>query len=213
MNQDLSKLRQEYHLDELTEDKVHKDPFEQFKLWFKDAESCGIIEPNAMTLATVDSGGNPHARIVLLKGLDHGLIFYTNYESNKGREIASKDRVALLFFWDALQRQVRIEGNVERVDEAMSDAYFKTRPLSSQIGAIASPQSRVLSGRQELEDAEAVVRAKIADSKPDRPKNWGGFRVIPHYFEFWQGRRSRLHDRLVFNLQAQNEWTLKRLAP
>ena len=201
--------RQDYTQRELLESAIAANPFEQFQAWYVDAKQSGIKEPNAMTIATATLAGKPSARIVLLKEVtDRGFGFYSNYSSRKGQELAENSQAQLLFFWDALERQIRIEGRVERIPEAESDRYFYSRPITSQYGAMVSSQSSVIASRAVLEDGLAQV--KLAD--PKRPATWGGYILIPDYFEFWQGRSSRLHDRLFY--QAENNgWTRGRLAP
>lgn len=207
-------MRKDYTAGELHRADLAADPLDQFETWFRDAAEHGdVIEANAMTLATVDAEGRPHARIVLLKDCDaRGFRFFTNYESDKGREIAANPRVALTFHWQPLERQVRIEGRAESVDRAESDAYFQGRPLASRLGAWASPQSRVLSSRRELEEGFARTSAQFADGRVPLPPNWGGYVVRPETVEFWQGRRSRLHDRFRYRREA-GAWTIERLAP
>jgi pyridoxamine 5'-phosphate oxidase len=209
-------MRQDYQKGELLEATANASPFLQFGLWFNEATTAmadsAAWEPNAMTLATVDTTGSPSARIVLLKAFDErGFVFFTNYESRKGQELAAQSKCALLFYWNTLERQVRIEGLVEKVSTQESDEYFQTRPLGSRIGAWASPQSKVIAGRDELEQSQADFEAKFGES-PVRPAHWGGYRVVPNYFEFWQGRRSRLHDRLTY-VPNNPGWRLQRLAP
>jgi len=205
-------LRQKYGKFELLETAVAETPVEQFTKWFADALQAGVPEPNAMTLATIGPGQHPSARIVLLNGFDErGFVFYTNYESRKGRELAATPRASLLFFWQLLERQVRIEGRVEQTSTQESDEYYRSRPLGSRIGAWASPQSEPIT-RQALE-ARSTELAESLGEDPARPPHWGGYRVIPHYVEFWQGRPSRLHDRLAYQLQEDGTWTLQRLAP
>ena len=209
---DLTQLRVDYKHAALGERDAAPDPFDQFARWFDEAVAVSLPEPNAMTLATVDATGRPAARIVLLKSVDaRGLVFHTNYASRKGSEVDADPRVALLFFWAELERQVRIEGTAERVSAAESDAYFAARPRGSQISAWASPQSAPVPDRAWLEAQVAAVQARFASDVP-RPGNWGGIRVVPRRFEFWQGRESRLHDRLVWTREGDH-WTIGRLAP
>jgi pyridoxamine 5'-phosphate oxidase len=191
------------------------DPYAMFAAWFAEAEGGGAPAVNAMTLATADEHGRPSARIVLLKEVDaRGFVFYTNYDSRKGRELDATKRAALLFYWIGLERQVRVEGTVERVDAATSDAYFATRPRGSRIGAIASPQSQPLASREALEARVAELTAELGEAEPPRPAWWGGYRVVPELIEFWQGQPSRLHDRVVYTAAADGAgWTRSRLAP
>ena len=206
-------LRTDYARTELDERSVDRDPFRQFGQWFDEAVVAGLPEPNAMTLATVGADGHPSARVVLLKGADErGFAFYTNFESRKGRELAYRPLAALLFFWPQLERQVRIEGSVERADAAVADAYFASRPHASRLSAWASPQSALISDRASLEARFAEVAARFPGNEVPRPPNWGGFRVVPAMFEFWQGRRSRLHDRVVYHRDSAG-WRIGRLAP
>lgn len=199
---------------ELTEENVSPDPFLQFERWFDAALQAGLPEPEAMTLATATQDGAPSARMVLLKGFDQrGFVFYTNYESRKGVELADNPRAALVFFWVELHRQIRIEGRVSRVSDQESDAYFQSRPRGSQIAAVASAQSRVLSSREELDRAVEELTLRYEGSAVPRPPRWGGFRLRPSRFEFWQGRPNRLHDRLRYLPSADGDWRLERLAP
>jgi pyridoxamine 5'-phosphate oxidase len=212
---DPAKLRAEYQRAVLDERDVDRDPLRQFARWFDEAVAAQLPEPNAMTLATVADDGRPAARIVLLKGADtRGFVFFTNYDSRKGRELARDPRAALLLFWVELERQVRIEGVTERVSAAESDAYFATRPRLSRFGAWASPQSATIDGRAVLEERFAQIAARYADESAPvpRPPNWGGYRLAPDLFEFWQGRRSRMHDRILYR-RAIDAWTIERLAP
>lgn len=205
-------LRQHYDAATLLEADALSDPIAQFGRWFDEAVGAGLIEPNAMTLATADAAGRPAARMVLLKEFDaRGFVFYTNHESRKATELAENARASLLFWWDRLHRQVRIEGAVEKVGGADADAYFASRPYGSRIGAWASPQSRVIAGREPLEAREAELCARFPTEVP-RPPHWGGYRVLPDVIEFWQGRPSRLHDRLRYRLEA-DAWIVERLAP
>lgn len=205
-------IRQSYEKFDLIEASLATDPFEQFTLWFNDALKANVPEPNAMTLATTTLSGKPSARIVLLKGFDsNGFVFFTNYLSRKGHELAENPSASLLFFWPALERQVRLEGTIEKVSDAESDAYFHSRPLGSRIGAWVSPQSQPIT-REELEERKEKLTASLGDD-PARPEHWGGYRLVPQRVEFWQGRPSRLHDRLVFQRDANQAWTHIRLAP
>ncbi|SCU77010.1 Pyridoxine/pyridoxamine 5'-phosphate oxidase [Cupriavidus necator] len=209
----LADLRRSYVLGSLSETDVAPDPMSQFKRWFDEAVTAKLPEPNAMTLATVDADGQPSARIVLLKGIDdRGFTFFTNYESRKGLDLAANPRAALLFHWVQLERQVRVEGHVEKVSDDESDAYFATRPLGSRVGAWASAQSREVPGRDVLEQREQEYRSKFGENPP-RPPHWGGYRLVPTALEFWQGRPSRLHDRIVFRLQPGGGWQIVRLSP
>ena len=209
-----SGLRREYDREVLLEEEAERDPFVQLGRWFEEAAAGEIYEPNAMALATVGADGRPSLRMVLLKGMEErGLSFFTNLESRKAKEIAENPHAALLFWWDRLHRQVRVEGVVERVGEEEADAYFATRPYGSRIGAWASPQSRVIKGRGWLEAEEAAYRERYPeDEGVPRPAHWGGFRLRPEVYEFWQGRRSRLHDRLRYSRQGTG-WVVERLAP
>lgn len=214
INQKIAALRQDYKRATLDEQDVAAAPVPQFERWWQDAIQSELEEPNAMTLATSTADGKPSARIVLLKSFDeNGFIFFTNYDSRKGRELAENPRVTLLFFWKELERQVRIEGTVSKTDAAVNDEYFYSRPTGSQIGAIASPQSQVISGRAMLERKVLELERVFAESGPQRPENWGGYLVKPKVMEFWQGRSSRLHDRLWYVLQEDNSWKIERLAP
>jgi pyridoxamine 5'-phosphate oxidase len=209
---DLAQLRKSYERAELDESASNADPAAQFQLWLTQALDAQLPEPNAMTLATVGADGRPSTRIVLIKGADaRGIVWFTNYDSRKGRELAVHPFAALQFHWVELERVVRIEGAVERVDDAESDAYFASRPLDSRIGAWASPQSEVIASRGVLVANAAKVAAKFLMSPP-RPPHWGGFRLKPEAWEFWQGRKSRLHDRLRYRLDG-GAWTRERLAP
>ncbi len=209
---DLAALRTDYSMKTLDEAQVDPDPLRQFGVWMVEAIHAQVPEPTAMSLATVAAGGRPAGRIVLLKGVDpRGFVFYTNYQSRKGQELAANPVAALTFLWTELERQVRIEGTVEKVSEADSDEYFATRPLGSRIGAWASPQSRSIEGRDWLEARWAELTREHGESPP-RPPHWGGYRVRPDYLEFWQGRRSRLHDRVAY-ARSGEAWKVARLAP
>jgi len=205
-------LRQEYMRASLSETDVAADPVQQFQRWFDEALRAELPTVNAMTLATVDAAGAPSARIVLLKGIDqNGFVFYTNYQSRKGRELTANPRASLVFHWIDLEREVRIDGRVEKVTAAESDEYFASRPLGSRHAAIASPQSETVASRDVLEARFAAAAADHGET-PARPAHWGGYRVLPSQVEFWQGRPSRLHDRLLYT-RTGDRWTLSRLAP
>jgi pyridoxamine 5'-phosphate oxidase len=209
----LADLRTHYASGALDEADAPAAPFALFARWFEDALAAGTPEPNAMVLSTVDAAGQPSARVVLLKGLDEtGFLFFTNYGSRKGRDIAADARVALTFWWPPLERQVRVEGRAAPVDAETSDAYFATRPRGSQLGAVASPQSAVVAGRTVLEDRLAEAEARFEGRPVERPAHCGGYRVVPHAVEFWQGRPSRLHDRLRYTRDG-DAWRVERLAP
>jgi pyridoxamine 5'-phosphate oxidase len=189
-------------------------PFKQFELWFNQALAADLLEPNAMTLATVTSEGRPDARIVLLKGFDaRGFVFYTNYRSQKGQELAANPHAALVFLWGDLERQVRVVGKVEKATDLEADTYFQSRPLGSRLGAWASTQSEVIPSREVLEARMIALEKEYQGREIPRPDHWGGFRVVPTEMEFWQGRPSRLHDRLRYRLQANGVWMIDRLAP
>lgn len=206
-------LRKEYSQASLSEAEVHPDPIAQFTFWFEEAVKARISEPNVMTLATVDDQGRPSARIVLLKEADsRGFTWFTNYESRKGRELAQTSSAALVFYWGELERQVRIEGCVERVSPEESDTYFHSRPLLSRIGANASAQSQPIPDRDALEMQFKQASEKFGE-QPPRPAHWGGYRLVPDYIEFWQGRPSRLHDRIVYKREQQGGWQRQRLQP
>jgi pyridoxamine 5'-phosphate oxidase len=209
---DLAQLRKSYERAALDEEASEADPLKQFEAWLAQAIDAKLPEPNAMTLATVGPEGRPSTRIVLIKGLDaRGIVWYTNYDSRKGRELAEHPHAALQFHWVELERVVRIEGRVEKVAEADSDAYYASRPLDSRIGAWASPQSQVIASRAVLVASAARYSAQFL-LNPPRPPHWGGYRLVPDRWEFWQGRPSRLHDRLRYRLEAGN-WVRERLAP
>ncbi|HEY2786253.1 MAG TPA: pyridoxamine 5'-phosphate oxidase [Fimbriiglobus sp.] len=209
----LADLRRHYTLGGLTEADAGDDPFKLFHEWFATALTAELPEPNAFTLATVGTDGKPSARVVLLKALDaRGFCFFTNYGSRKGRELAANPHCALVFLWHPLERQIRIEGTVELVTPAESDEYFVVRPMGSRLGAWASRQSDVIPGREFLEQRHAELSAKYPDSNIPRPPFWGGYRVLPEVFEFWQGRPSRLHDRIRFTRKLTG-WSKDRLSP
>ncbi len=209
----IADLRREYASRALSEDQADADPIRQFTTWFDEAVSAQLLDVNAMTLATVSPTGDPAARIVLLKGFDeHGFVFFTSYESAKGRELAARPRACLLFFWVELERQVRITGSVTQVSTAESDEYFHSRPFESQLGAWASAQSTPVANRAWLETRFAELSAQYAGKAVPLPPFWGGYRVRPELMEFWQGRQSRLHDRLLYTRDGAN-WSRSRLAP
>lgn len=211
--QTLADLRKDYTRAELDERQADADPFKLFERWLSEAVRAQVPEPNAMTLATVGEDGRPSTRVVLIKGFDaRGLVWYTNYASRKGRELAAHPFAALQFHWVELERVVRIEGRVERGNADESDAYFASRPLVSRIGAWASPQSEVIDSRDVLVKRAAEYGLKFG-LNPPRPPHWGGYRLVPDAWEFWQGRRSRLHDRLAYRLQQHGTWQRQRLAP
>lgn len=215
--ENLADLRKTYAQRTLSEADVQPDAVAQFQVWLEEALAAQLEEPTAFTISTVGPGGQPSARVVLLKGLpeEAAFLFYTNYDSRKGQELAAHPLAALTFFWPGLERQVRIEGRVERAPAAMSTAYFQSRPRASQVGAWASPQSQVIGSRQELEERETAILDQFSTQDPlPRPENWGGFLVVPHRIEFWQGRPSRLHDRIVYERAGDGKgWKLSRLAP
>jgi pyridoxamine 5'-phosphate oxidase len=210
---ELAALRQDYAQRGLRREELDADPFRQFAAWLGEAAENELLEPNAMTLATVDADGQPWTRTILLKACDaRGFTFFTNYDGAKARQLAANPRAGLTFWWAALERQVNITGAVERTSRAESEAYFASRPVASQLGAWASAQSSVLTGRDELEAAFAAARARFGEENIPCPENWGGYRVVPATVEFWQGRRSRLHDRFRYT-RAGGVWEIERLAP
>jgi pyridoxamine 5'-phosphate oxidase len=207
-------LRVDYGRASLDQADVRPDPIEQFGAWFDEARAANVPEPNAMSLATVDAGGRPSARIVLLKDFDpRGFTFHTNYHSRKGRELKANPRAALCFFWQPLERQVRVEGTVERIDVADSEAYFRSRPRLAQIGAWVSQQSAPIASRADLERLNDQLTKQFEGGDVPRPEHWGGFRLMPDAVEFWQGRPSRLHDRILYTREADGTWTRRRLSP
>ena len=209
----IADIRKEYKLKSLGEGDVDLDAIKQFTIWWNDALDSNIDEVNAMTLATASKEGIPSARIVLLKGYDEdGFVFYTNYNSKKGQDLAENNHATILFFWKELERQVNIRGTIEKVSEQESDEYFYIRPAASRIGAWSSPQSSVISSRKVLEENEIKFREQYGNNAP-RPPHWGGYRLKPLTIEFWQGRASRLHDRLLYSLQENGSWKIERLAP
>ena len=213
MDQSIADIRKDYKLRSLLEDDVLSDPIEQFTSWWSEAINSKIEEVNAMTLATASTDGVPSARIVLLKGLTkEGFIFFTNYNSDKGKQLETNPKAALVFFWKELERQVRIEGTVSKVSKEESEAYFASRPIASQIGAWASPQSTVIPGRNLLEENVHKYKDQFGEENIPKPPHWGGYIVKPFKMEFWQGRRSRLHDRILYTLE-NNNWIKSRLAP
>lgn len=214
MSNKFEQLRIEYRQGKLDEKSLEQNPFQQFENWLGQAIASKIHHPDAMTLSTVTAEGTPDARIVLLKEItEDGFRFYSNYLSAKGRQLSLNYAATALFFWPELERQVRIKGTVEKLDEATSDAYFSSRPLGSRLSALASPQSETVSSRKWLEDQIAQVEDNLKGQEPKRPRHWGGYTLRPYEFEFWQGRENRLHDRLRYRAEATKNWKISRIAP
>ncbi len=210
----LSSIRKEYSLQSLEINQVAKDPFFQFRNWLKEAIEAEVLEVNAMCLSTVSKDGFPNSRIVLLKELDEGFVFFTNYESAKGKELDFNPKASLTFFWAEIERQVRVVGSVSKVSTDESDAYFFSRPYGSQLGAWASPQSQEIISREVIETNQKEMEQRFTESSISRPPHWGGYRLVPHRIEFWQGRESRLHDRICYEKVGQpSSWKVARLAP
>lgn len=210
---ELSKMRQEYRVGSLNETEMASNPFDEFRVWLETAIAFGLSEPNAMVVASATPDGRPSARVVLLKELnDKGFVFYTNYMSRKGRELLANPFTAAVFDWHDIERQVRIEGLVEKVEDEESDAYFNVRPNDAKIGAWASPQSRIVKGREELEELQRRYTTQFAGSEVPRPPHWGGFLIRPTMIEFWQGRPNRMHDRMAY-YKVDKGWSMQRLAP
>ncbi|NET71894.1 MAG: pyridoxamine 5'-phosphate oxidase [Sphaerospermopsis sp. SIO1G2] len=214
MDKNIADLRKDYTLQDLDKKDIDNNPFVQFKIWFDQAIAAQLPEPNAMTLATSTPDGKPSARMVLLKNFDErGFVLFTNYNSHKGQEIAANPHAALVFWWAELERQVRIVGSVEKISAQESDGYFEVRPHNSRLGAWASNQSEVIANREVLEAQLQELQRKYENQSVPRPPHWGGFRVIPHEIEFWQGRSSRLHDRLLYTQLSDGSWKIERLSP
>jgi pyridoxamine 5'-phosphate oxidase len=213
MQKNIADIRRDYSLHSLNENDIASDPIKQFEKWWNDAINSEVLEANAMTLATSSKEGKPSARIVLLKGFDeNGFVFFTNYESKKGKALTENPRAALTFFWKEIERQIRIEGVTEKISAAESDAYFFSRPEGSRIGAWASPQSEIIKNRGVLEENVLQFSNEFKNSIP-RPPHWGGYRVMPELIEFWQGRSNRLHDRIQYTKTGNGSWKVDRLAP
>ena len=213
VNRDFVKYREEYGSQRLDREKMQTDPIEQFRHWFKEAELAGVKEPNTMTLATVDRQGQPTCRVMLMKEItDQGVVFYTNFKSRKGREMDEQPKVALNFYWQDLERQVRIDGVVTKIPDEQSSQYFHTRPRGSQIGAWISEQSETIPSREYLEEQLTICESRYQDQDIPRPPHWGGYHLMPIRVEFWQGGPHRLHDRIQYSL-SNGQWYLQRLAP
>lgn len=209
---DISAIRKDYAIKSLDISDVNTNPIQQFEAWFEEAVSADVLEVNAMTVSTLGLDGTPNARILLLKGVDTGFVFFTNYESEKGRELEKNNSASLTFFWPELERQIRVRGKVEKITEVESDTYFFSRPLGSQIGAWVSPQSKPISSRADINARQLDIEKQFAGKAMGRPPHWGGYRLMPLSVEFWQGRPSRLHDRIKYELK-EGKWILSRLAP
>ena len=209
----LANIRKDYSLKSLEIQDVASDPLQQFRYWMEEAIQAEALEVNAMCLSTISKDGFPNSRIVLLKELDEGFVFFTNYESSKGKELAASPKASLTFFWPEIERQVRVVGTIGKISEKESDTYFFSRPISSQIGAWASPQSQEIPDRTVIEDSQKRLEEEFKLNPIQRPAHWGGYRLIPHRIEFWQGRPSRLHDRISYELEGGTNWKKVRLAP
>jgi pyridoxamine-phosphate oxidase len=210
----IADIRKNYSLAELNEDDMHKDPFSQFNQWFEEAQQAKIEDVNAMALATASANGLPSVRMVLLKGFDdHGFVFFTNYLSRKGGELAENPHAALNFFWKEIERQIRIEGTISKVSRADSEVYFHSRPRPSQIGALASAQSRKVKSKDAMLNQYRIIEKEFEGKEIPLPDNWGGFLLLPRCFEFWQGRPSRMHDRIIYEINGTGKWNIMRLYP
>jgi pyridoxamine 5'-phosphate oxidase len=213
VNKSINYLRREYKLNKLSEETVQKSPFSQFEKWFKEVLQVGLIEPNAMILATADDKAKPSVRVVLLKGLsNNGLTFFTNYTSRKGHDITENSAASVLFFWAELERQVRVEGQIKKISRTESKKYFNTRPIDSRLAAWTSEQSKTIPGRDYLDTKFQIFKRQFKGKQIPVPPDWGGFRLVPEYFEFWQGRENRLHDRICYK-KVSGKWKVFRLSP